>query len=82
MTVFRFVEREKAAYPVTTLCRVLVSPSGYRAWRGRPRSLRAATDDDLTVRIRAIHVASRGTYGAPRVQAELAASGSAGPVPK
>ncbi len=76
MTVFRFVEREKAAYPVTTLCRVLgVSPSGYWAWRGRARSLRAAADDDLAERIRSIHRASRGIYGAPRVHAELAAAG-------
>ena len=78
MTAFRFVEREKAAYPVTTLCRVLgVSPSGYWAWRGRPRSPRAAADEALTERIRTIHRASRGTYGVPRVQAELAASGTA-----
>lgn len=61
VTVFRFVKREKAAYPVTTLCRVLgVSPSGYRAWRGRPRSPRAAADEALTERIRTIHRASRG----------------------
>jgi len=78
VTVFRFVEREKAAHPVTMLCRVLgVSPSGYWAWRDRPRSARAAADEDLTERILAIHRASRGTYGAPRVQAELAAAGTA-----
>jgi putative transposase len=58
------------------LCRVLgVSPSGYWAWRGRRPSARAAADEDLTARIRAIHRASRGTYGSPRIQAELAAGG-------
>jgi hypothetical protein len=32
---------------------------------------RAATDAALTVDIRAAHAASRGTYGAPRIHAEL-----------
>jgi putative transposase len=76
VTVFRFVERERASYPVTMLCRVLgVSPSGFWAWRGRARSVRATADDALAERIAAIHRASRGTYGAPRVHAELRASG-------
>lgn len=45
MTVFRFVEREKATYPVTTMCRVLgVSPSGYWAWSKRPPSERSRQD--------------------------------------
>ncbi len=74
--MFRFVERERASYPVTTLCRVLsVSPSGFWAWRGRRQSARATADAGLAERIRAIHRASRGTYGAPRVHAELSAAG-------
>jgi putative transposase len=77
VTVYRFVERERAAFPVTMLCRVLgVSPSGFWAWRARPRSARAASDGALTERIRAIHAASRGTYGAPRIRAELVAAGT------
>jgi len=36
MSKFEFVERLKATYPVTRLCRALgVSPSGYWAWRRR-----------------------------------------------
>lgn len=70
--MFRLVEREKAAHPVVTLCRVLgVSPSGYYAWRQRPPSRRAQADAALAERIRQIHQASGGTYGAPRVHAEL-----------
>jgi len=74
--VFRFVEQERASFPVTTMCRVLgVSPSGFWAWATRPPSDRSTTDAALTERIAAIHARSRGTYGAPRVQAELAAMG-------
>ena len=58
------------------MCRVLgVSPSGYYAWRKRPLSPRARADVELTAYIDAIHRASRGTYGAPRIHAELRALG-------
>jgi putative transposase len=58
------------------MCRVLdVSPSGYYAWRKRPLSARARTDVELSAEIHAIHRESRGTYGAPRIHAELAAGG-------
>jgi putative transposase len=58
------------------MCRVLeVSASGYYAWRKRPLSARARADVELTAPIQVIHRESRGTYGAPRVHAELAAHG-------
>jgi putative transposase len=53
-----------------------VSPSGYWAWRKREPSARARADAQLTGQIRTIHQVSRGTYGVPRVHAELAASGT------
>lgn len=54
------------------MCRLLgVSTSGYYAWRGREASARARQNADLTQRIASIHQQSRGTYGAPRVHAEL-----------
>ena len=66
----------RAAHAIATLCRVLaVSPSGYYAWRTRARSPRASDDEGLIAEICAIHTHSRGTYGAPRIQAELAARG-------
>ncbi len=66
----------QALHRIATLCRVLgVSPSGYYAWRQRRPSPRSQTDALLLERIRAIHARSRGTYGVPRVHAELAAEG-------
>ncbi|MEU1238703.1 IS3 family transposase [Micromonospora aurantiaca] len=58
--------------PVEVRCRVLeVSASGYYAWRNRPLSQRALRHAWLTEQIRAVHLASRGTYGSRRVHAEL-----------
>lgn len=55
------------------LCRVLgVSTSGYYAWRGRKPSLRARQDVILREHIVRIHQESRGTYGSPRIHAEMA----------
>ena len=54
------------------MCRVLeVSTSGYYAWRNRKASKRDKDDQVLTEQIKAIHTRSRGTYGAPRIHAEL-----------
>ncbi|KAJ1681075.1 hypothetical protein LUZ63_023714 [Rhynchospora breviuscula] len=66
--------RELAAdgIPVAVACRFLnVSTSGYYEWASRPPSPRAIADATLTTTIRRIHSASRATYGAPRVLAEL-----------
>lgn len=58
--------------PAQTACRVLtVSESGFYAWRSRPQSARAIRHVWLTDMIRQVHAASRGTYGAHRVHAEL-----------
>ena len=66
----------QARFRVATMARVLgVSPSGYYAWRRRPPSARAEADAELTTRVREIHARSRGTYGAPRIHADLADDG-------
>lgn len=53
-------------------CRLLeVTDSGYYAWRSRAPSARAVCHAWLTEQIRAVHTASRGTYGARLAHAEL-----------
>ncbi len=73
---YRFIEENRHQYNVNDLCRALqVSRSGYYAARGRLPSRRQQRHTTLTKKIEAIHEASRQTYGAPRVHAELVAQG-------
>ena len=75
---YRFMSANQARFRVATMARVLgVSPSGYYAWRRRPPSVRARADAELRARVQAIPGRSRGTYGAPRIHAELTAAGVA-----
>jgi putative transposase len=72
VSLFRFIDAEKALYSISLLCRVLgVSHSGYHAWSRRPPSSRSVEDSTLIVRIHEVHESSRRTYGYPRVHAEL-----------
>jgi len=59
------------------MCRVLgISRSGLYAHRRRPRwSLRSEESAHLEHEVRAIHCESRGTYGSPRIFAELRCRG-------
>lgn len=67
------IARHQAEYPVRLMCRVLaVSPAGFYAARRRGPSRRAAEEAVLRVHVRALHAASDGTYGAPRIQHALA----------
>ena len=71
------MSENRASYPVAAMCRVLgVSESGYHAWASRPPSARSNSDAALIERIGAIHAGSHGTYGAPRIHAELVESGA------
>ncbi|MCA2214854.1 IS3 family transposase [Jidongwangia harbinensis] len=75
MNVYPFVEAEQAGeHSVKRACELLkVSRSAYYA--RHERSTRARVDEQLTVKIREVHAASDGTYGAPRIHAELADAG-------
>lgn len=62
----------QAEYPIATMCRVLdVSTSGYYAWLKRGPSATAKRDAELKEQVEEIHRRSRGTYGRPRIFAEL-----------
>jgi putative transposase len=70
--VFSFIAAEKTSYPVAVMCRVFaVSRTGFHNWERRAPSSRTLEDAWLTEKIKQIHDRSRGTYGAPRIHAEL-----------
>ncbi len=72
MSVYEFIEEEKAEFSVSLMTRVLaVARSGSYAWRGKGASSGEGADIGLTERIGQVHKQSRGTYGYPRVHAEL-----------
>lgn len=70
------MSRNRAVYPVAMMCRLLgVSPSGFYAWARRQPSQHAQGDARLAQEILAAHADSKGTYGVPRIQVELAERG-------
>ena len=73
---FRFIEDQRADYPVTIMCDVLeVSPAGYYAWRARPESRRSVANRALLDDIKRVHRDNHGCYGSPRIHRELEAQG-------
>jgi putative transposase len=69
---FRLIDAKRAQHPVSLLCSVLgVSRAGYYAWKHRSASPRQRRDDELTALIGDIHSESEGSYGWPRMHAEL-----------
>ncbi|WP_329293258.1 IS3 family transposase [Streptomyces sp. NBC_01455] len=71
---YAFIEAEKTTHGVAFLCRLLnVARSSFYAWQAaaKGRAARKAADEALAHEITVIHVASRHTYGVPRIHAEL-----------
>ena len=74
MNRFQFVADHQQRYGVKRLCQILkVARSSFYYWKATApaRAARAAADAALAVRIRAVRTAHDGTYGAPRITAEL-----------
>jgi putative transposase len=70
------IKELRGQYPLRVLCRVLsVSSSGYHAWLCREPSPRATARARLKLAVLAAHQRTRATYGAARLQHELAADG-------
>jgi putative transposase len=66
------MKANQAEFSIRAMCRALdVSASGYYAWRSRGPCPRAQGDAALSKRVKAIHEDSDGTYGVPRIHAEL-----------
>ncbi|WP_153815722.1 IS3 family transposase [Streptomyces sp. SUK 48] len=71
---FQFVADHQRRYGVKRLCTILdITRSSFYYWRrtAADRAARQAADDRLAARIRAVHRESDGTYGVPRITAEL-----------
>jgi transposase InsO family protein len=73
---YRFIAAQAASYPIRLMCRVLsVSTSGYYDWRRRRPSKRQQDNGELVEQIRTFHLASRCTYGSPRIHSDLLDAG-------
>jgi transposase InsO family protein len=75
---FQFVADHRDTFGVKRLCRVLgLSRSGFYRWLAAApaRAAHAAAEAELAEKIRAIHAEFDGTYGSPRITAELREGG-------
>jgi putative transposase len=71
---FTFITERCSGLPVAACCRAMkVTTSGFYEWRQRQAdpAPRLREDQMLTATIIEVHRQSRGTYGSPRVHAEL-----------
>ena len=63
-------------FRLKSMCRVLrVQRSGFYAWRAKPKSVRARTDEVLTAAIQQSFEDSHGIYGSPRIHRDLREAG-------
>lgn len=73
---YAWIEQHRDDYAVSRMCRLLtVSRTGYLQWRRRPPSARAQANARLDAQVAALHAASRGSYGRPRIVRGLRAQG-------
>lgn len=78
MNRFQFVADHQRRFGVKRLCTILnVARSSFYYWRrtAGDRAARQAADAKLAARIRKVHQDADGTYGAPRITAELRETG-------
>jgi HTH-like domain len=82
VSVYPFIEAEKAeSHKVAKACELMeVSRSAFYEWQRHRPSRRKVDDEKLGGRIAEIHKKSRGTYGCPRVHAQLRREATTSPV--
>jgi putative transposase len=69
---FEFIKTHSNQFPVEKMAKVMgVSLCGYYDFLRKGASKRALENQCLIEKIKKIHKKSRGTYGSPRVHAEL-----------
>jgi transposase InsO family protein len=69
---YRFISAHRGTFKVGRMCTLLnVSRSGYYAWLKRPESPRSRENRALETKIRALHAASHGIYGSPKIHLDL-----------
>lgn len=69
---FAFIAANRGDFPIAWMCRRLeVSTSGFHRWNRAGEPERVRRDRQLGTRIRALHAASGGTYGSPRILRDL-----------
>lgn len=74
--IFAFIDQERNRFSVKALCRrYRVTRAAFYAWKRRGPSAHDRRDAFLLTRIRSIFEASAGTYGSPRIHAELKDAG-------
>lgn len=75
---YAFVARERTAFPLDILCRLLgVSRSGFRDYLGRQSRAEPEIDAGIRRDLKRCHAESRRTYGRPRLVADLRELGHA-----
>jgi transposase InsO family protein len=73
---FIAAQRARHDIPQVTACRALaVSPAWFYKWRHGDPSPRHARREQLAVEVRRLFAQHRGTYGSPRITADLRAEG-------
>ncbi len=74
--IYAAIHQHREAYSIRMMCRVLeVSRSGYYDWVDHPDSARQQRHRALTEKMQRFHLASRETYGSPRIHEDLLKSG-------
>ena len=73
---FGAIDRQDTEFPVLWMCRKLsVSASGFYRWRTARLKKKPNQDGFLILTIKALHRASRGAYGSPRIHRALQQEG-------
>ena len=73
---YGFMDQHRNQFPMRLMAKLLgVSPSGFHTWKKRSPSRRELEEYKIIRAIEDIHRSSRGTYGSPRVHAQLKGMG-------